>query len=41
MIFTSLNDTLYDVRTVGENNYDYFLLRDSTGSVFYTAGDET
>lgn len=41
VIFTSLNDTLYDVRTVGENNYDYFLLRDSTGSVFYTAGDET
>lgn len=41
VIFTSLNDTLYDVRTVGENNYDYFLLRDSTGSVFYTAGDKT
>lgn len=41
VIFTSLNDMLYDVRTVGENNYDYFLLRDSTGAVFYTAGDET
>lgn len=40
VIFTSLNDTLFDVRIVGENNYDYFLLRDSTGSVFYSAGDE-
>ncbi len=40
VIFTSLNDTLFDVRTVGENNYDYFLLRDSTGTVFYSAGDE-
>lgn len=40
VIFTSLNDTLFDVRIVGENNYDYFLLRDSTGAVFYSAGDE-
>lgn len=40
VIFTSLNDTLFDVRIVGKNNYDYFLLRDSTGSVFYSAGDE-
>lgn len=40
VIFTSLNDTLFDVRIVGENNYDYFLLRDSTGTVFYSAGDE-
>lgn len=40
VIFTSLNDTLFDVRIVGENNYDYFLLRDSTVSVFYSAGDE-
>lgn len=40
VIFTNLNDTLFDVRIVGENNYDYFLLRDSTGSVFYSAGDE-
>ena len=40
VVFTSLNDALYDARTVGANNNDYFLLRDGTDSVFYTYGDE-
>ena len=40
VVFATLNDTLYDVSVIGDNNFDYYLLRDSVGNVFYSGGDE-
>lgn len=40
VVFVTLNDTLFDVQSVGNNAYDYFLLRDSSGATFYTSGDD-
>lgn len=40
VVFATLNDTLYDVSVIGDNNFDYYLLRDSEGNIFYSAGDE-
>ncbi len=38
--FASLNDALYDIREIGKNSTDYFILCDATGDTFYAYGDE-
>ena len=38
--FASLNDALYDIREIGKNSTDYFILCDATGDTFYVCGDE-
>lgn len=38
--FASLNDALFDIREIGKNSTDYFILCDATGNTFYVYGDE-
>lgn len=39
--FATLNDALYDVREIGKNSTDCFILCDATGNTFYVYGDES
>lgn len=40
VIFASLNDTLNDIRTIGDNIYDYYILRDTADNIFFASGNE-
>ena len=38
--FASLNDALYDIKEIGKNSTDCFILCDATGDSFYLYGDK-